>query len=89
MEITKGKWFASHTTDNSTTILCHDKKDVLCTIKWSGRRTPKGEQKANAERIVKAVNSYDAMKKALKELLNGEVRTQARLKVIEALANAE
>ncbi|KKM90936.1 hypothetical protein LCGC14_1233560 [marine sediment metagenome] len=44
---------------------------------------------ANAERIVKAVNSYDAMKKALKELLNGEVRTQARLKVIEALANAE
>ncbi len=44
---------------------------------------------ANAERIVKAVNSHDAMKKALKELLNGEVRTQARLKVIEALANAE
>ena len=65
MEITPGIWKASHLLDNITYLGNSD--GTIAKIMWLAG-IPSSEQKANAERMVKAVNSYDAMKEELEEV---------------------
>ena len=69
MEITNGEWKAEKPQGSNGywEINAGDSRYEIATI-WS---RPKRNAQANAERIVKAVNSYDAMKKALNGLLEG------------------
>ena len=65
MEITPGIWKASHLLDNITYLGNSD--GTIAKIMWLAG-IPSSEQKANAERMVKAVNSYDAMYDALLDI---------------------
>ncbi len=84
MEYTKGKWKAV----GRRIILDHpqwsdDKKEIASCNEWLNE-----ESEANAQRIAKAVNSYDAMYEALKRILDDRNSALAREAGHKALALA-
>ncbi|KKL98741.1 hypothetical protein LCGC14_1821420 [marine sediment metagenome] len=72
MKYTTGELVASHTMDNNTTMLCHDKKDVLCSIRWSGRAVPESEQKANAKLFATSGAMYESLKAIMEHIRHND-----------------